>query len=209
MSIPDPLALVAIGCAAIAAAILIWFLIKRPVLGGATKILLLLGLGVFPIATAGTGNVAGYQASKQRSFCGSCHVMEPWTDDSDDPDSQTLAARHARNDEFGDHNCYACHADYGQFGTVTTKIGGMRHVYEYVLGGYRELTKEEAVRDIRIKAPFPSSNCTHCHSTSTQIWRDQPDHAGMELELRTGEVGCIGEGCHGPAHPFSKVGRDE
>jgi nitrate/TMAO reductase-like tetraheme cytochrome c subunit len=209
MSVSSPLAMVTIACAAIAAAILIWYLIRRPQLGPVTKIALLLGLGVFPIAAAGTGNVAGYEASKQRSFCGSCHVMVPWAEDSDDPSSTSLAARHARNPFFGDENCYACHADYGMYGTVTTKIGGLRHVYEYTIGGWHKLSTEEAVTAIHLQRPYPSTNCMQCHSTSAPLWREQSDHAGMLDELARGEVGCTGDGCHGPAHPFSKVGRDD
>jgi cytochrome c-type protein NapC len=202
----DPLTVIALTTSALAVAILVWYLWRRPPLGGSTKIMLFLGLGVFPIATAATGNVSGYVATKQRSFCGSCHVMEPWTEDSDDPTSQTLAARHGRNPYFGHENCYACHADYGQLGTVTTKLGGLRHVYEYVFGGYRKLSREEAIADIHIRRRYPNSNCMQCHSTTSEQWLDEPDHAGMVDEIRSGEVGCASEGCHGPAHPFSQGG---
>jgi nitrate/TMAO reductase-like tetraheme cytochrome c subunit len=205
----DPLALIAIGFASLSALILLWFLVRRPKLGPSTKVLLLCGLGAFPIATAGTGNVAGYEATKERSFCGSCHVMEPWTEDSDDPDSQTLAARHSRNPMFGDQNCYTCHADYGQLGAVMTKIGGMRHVYEYVFNGYKDMSREEAIDAIHIRKPYPSSNCMQCHTTTTESWLAQSDHAQLVEEIRGGEVGCFGDGCHGPAHPFSKHVREE
>jgi len=130
--------------------------------------------------------------------------MEPWTADSSDVSSTTLAARHARNPTFGGHSCYVCHADYGMYGTLTTKIGGMRHVYEYVLGGYHRMSIDEFVRTIHIKQPYPNSNCMQCHSTLTSGFLDEPDHAGMVDELRRGDVGCASDGCHGPAHPFSK-----
>lgn len=203
----DPLLVIAVGCAAVAAAILIWFLLRRPRLGATTKVALLLGLGVFPIGTAATGNYVGYEASKERHFCGSCHVMEPWTEDAEDPESTTLSARHARNPTFGSHNCYVCHADYGMYGTVTTKIGGMRHVYEYVLGGYRKMPIEEFVGTIHTRRPYPNKNCMQCHSAQTSGFTDQPDHAEMIDEIRAGEVSCASEGCHGPAHPFSKEAR--
>jgi len=209
MSISDPFAAIALTFACASAAILIWFLVTKPRFGRGTKLMLLLGLGAFPIATAATGNVRGYYASKERQFCGSCHVMKPWTEDSEDPGSTTLAARHARNPMFGEHNCYTCHADYGMFGTVTTKLGGMRHVYEYVFGGYRKLTVEEAVHAIHIKQPFPNSNCMQCHSTQATDWAEQADHARMLDEIRGGKVSCASEGCHGPAHPFSKEGNGE
>jgi len=206
MSISSPLGVVALGCALLAAAILLWFLIRRPLLGGGTKIMLLLGLGVFPLGTAATGNITGYHATKLRSFCGSCHVMQPWTRDSDDPTSATLASRHARSPMFGDENCYTCHADYGRLGTITTKIGGMRHVYEYTIGGYGDLTEDEAVAAIHIRKPFPNSNCMQCHSTTANGWLALPDHAAVVDELRADHVSCMGSGCHGPAHPFSQGG---
>lgn len=209
MSISNPLALIALVTAGISAAILIWFLLRKPALGASTKIALLLGLGVFPIATAATGNVVGYEASKTRSFCGSCHVMEPWTEDSEDPDSTTLSARHARNPTFGEHNCYTCHADYGKLGAVTTKIGGMRHVYEYVFGGYKDMPLDEFVATIHIRRPYPNGNCMQCHTTTTPGWLTIPDHAQSIDDVRTGQISCASEGCHGPAHPFSKEARRE
>jgi hypothetical protein len=116
----SPLTAVAFACAAASALLVLWWLVRRPALTHATKLLLLLGIGVLPIAMATTGNVAGYEATKARTFCGSCHVMTPYSADSHDPESVTLAARHARNAMFGDDNCYTCHADYGMFGTITT-----------------------------------------------------------------------------------------
>src|SRR5262245_32992476 len=131
LSISSILVILALGSAAVAAVILVWFIVKRPPMVWSTKVALLLGLGVFPIATAATGNVVGFQHTMSREFCSGCHVMEPFTDDVADPKSFTLAARHSRNPSFGDHSCYACHEDYGMFGAVTTKLNGMRHVYEY------------------------------------------------------------------------------
>jgi cytochrome c-type protein NapC len=204
MSFPhDPFSWLAIGGAAMAAPILLWFLSRRPPLVRSTKVLLLLGIGVFPIVAAGGGNIAGYEATKTRRFCGSCHVMTPYANDSEDPESTSLAARHARNDAFGHENCYACHADYGMFGTFTTKIGGLRHVYEYTFN-FHQLSLEEALPRIHIRRPFQNASCTRCHSTRGISWNEVGDHASMVEELRDGRVGCASEGCHGPAHPFSK-----
>ena len=66
----------AIACAGTSALLVIWFLVRRPPLTNATKLVLLLGIGVLPIATAATGNVSGYESTKSRTFCGSCHVMK-------------------------------------------------------------------------------------------------------------------------------------
>jgi hypothetical protein len=200
----DPFVTFALGCAALAAVLLIWYLVTRPKLTRATKLLLLCGIGILPLGTAATGNVAGYHATKTRHFCSSCHVMTPFGDDSANPGSTSLAARHARNQAFGEENCYACHADYGMFGTITTKIGGMRHVYEYALN-FHQLTLDEALPKIHIRNPFPNSTCMHCHSSETPGWQRVGDHKSLLDRLRSGEVSCASEGCHGPAHPFAQV----
>ena len=199
----DPLIAVALGSAALAAVLILWFLVTRPQLTRSTKVLLLFGIGVFPIATAMTGNYTGFEATTKREFCGSCHVMKPYKLDSEDPNSTSLAARHARNELFGDANCYACHADYGMFGTIKTKAGGMRHVYEYALH-YRNMPLSEAREKIHIRQPFQNATCMHCHSTENPGWKNVKEHASLIDDVRSEKVSCASEGCHGPAHPFSK-----
>jgi len=200
----DPFLWLALGSAALATVLLLWFLVRRPKLTRATKLVLLLGIGLFPLMTAGTGNVAGYHATKTTTFCTTgCHVMTPYGADSLNPKSESLAARHARNDEFGHENCYACHADYGMFGTITTKIGGLRHVYEYTLH-YHQLTEEEALVKMEIRRPFKNETCMRCHSTENPTWNKVGDHASTLDRVRAGTLSCASAGCHGPAHPFSK-----
>lgn len=200
----DPFVVLAIGSAALSTCVLLWFVVKERPLTRGTKIALLFGMGLLPIATAMTGNVAGYHATKTTRFCSSCHVMTPYGEDSWNRDSLSLASRHARNEAFGDENCYACHADYGMFGTVTTKLGGMRHVYEYLFH-YRSMELETALERIEIRRPFQNTACIRCHSTHNPTWNAVPDHASTLDRVRSGAVGCASEGCHGPAHPFSKA----
>ena len=204
----DPFLIIALCTAGMSVIVLGWYLLRRPPLTRGVKVALLFGIGILPIATAGTGNVAGYHATKETQFCGSCHVMTPYSNDSADPKSTTLAARHARNAMFGEENCYACHADYGMFGTVTTKLGGLRHVYEYVFN-YRDMPLEEARRTIHIRKPFQNATCMHCHSTTGPAWNAVPEHASLVERVRGGSVSCASAGCHGPAHPFSKVSSPE
>lgn len=196
----------AVSCAGAAAAILLWFLIRRPRIGRATKTLLLLGIGVLPIGAAFSGNLAGYQRTMERDFCGSCHTMRPYTDDSGDPTSTSLASMHARNASFGGHNCYVCHQDYGMFGTVTTKVAGMRHVWEYYTE-YRSISVEDALPVLQLYKPYPNASCMQCHSTALAGWNEVDEHAAAAELIRSGELSCAGEGCHGPAHPFSKEAR--
>jgi nitrate/TMAO reductase-like tetraheme cytochrome c subunit len=200
----DPFLLLALGSAVMSIAFLGWYVVKARPLTRTVKIVLLFGIGVFPIATAATGNVAGYHATKATRFCSSCHVMTPYGEDSWNPASTSLAAKHARNDAFGHENCYTCHADYGMFGTITTKIGGMRHVYEQLFH-FRQLDVTTALERIEIRNPFQNSACMRCHSTQNPAWNAIGDHASSLVDVRANKVSCASEGCHGFAHPFSKA----
>ncbi len=185
-----------------AAAILVWYLVKRPPVYGPTKSLLLLGIGVLPIGVALTSNLASMQHMQQREFCGSCHVMLPFTRDAADPTSMTLAARHSRNASFGEQSCYTCHEDYGMFGTVVTKIGGLEHVWFYYTE-YQFLTIDEALPRIQIYEPFPNSSCIQCHSTDVPVWNKVNEHAAALDDLRSGTISCASAPCHGPPHPVA------
>ena len=194
----------ALGSAAIAAAILLHFLIMKPPLDLRAKLMLLLGLGVFPALAAATSTVAGMERTTHREFCGSCHVMAEHFLDATNPTAQSLAARHSRNPYFGEESCYVCHADYGMLGYALTKAGGMGHVYHYYLGGYREMSAEQARREIHLVKPYDNLNCRQCHTTTAHVWRDVPEHFALRQELADNRVSCASAGCHGFAHPFTK-----
>jgi len=201
----SPLAVVELACAALSAIVIIAYLVFRPPLVRATKLALLLGLGVFPIGAAFAGNVQGFEATKKREFCGSCHVMALHAADSDDAASGSLASRHARNAMFGSENCYVCHANYGMFGTVVTKAGGLRHVWLY-LTEYRNTPVEEAKKTIVLREPAEmNGNCMQCHSTDDTLWQKVPDHVASLVDTRAGRMGCASDGCHGLAHPFFRA----
>jgi len=198
----SPLAVVELACAALSAVILVGYLFVRPPLLRATKLALLLGLGVFPIGAAFAGNVHGFEETKERKFCGSCHTMVLHAADSDDRTSRALASEHARNAMFGGENCYTCHADYGMFGTVVTKAGGLRHVWLY-LTEYRNTSLEEDKKRIHLRDPSQmNANCMRCHSTEDTLWLKVPDHVASLDDTRAGRMGCASAGCHGLAHPF-------
>jgi cytochrome c-type protein NapC len=190
-----------------AAVILVVHLLRRREVTAATRAWLLLGLGVLPIVTAGTANIAGFEATQSRKFCGSCHVMIPHAEDSGDPKSLSLAAVHARNEYFGQNNCYTCHKDYGMYGYVLTKAGGMRHVYLY-LTEYRNMPLSESKPSIRILKPLPNANCMHCHTATAPDWLGVPDHASSLEAVKSGKLSCASAGCHGFAHPMTKLGKE-
>lgn len=187
-----------------AALILVRHLVKRPALDLQTKLTLLFGLGVLPAIAAVASTASGLETTTHREFCGSCHVMGPYYQNTSDPRAQSLSARHSRNPFFGDHSCYVCHADYGMFGYALTKAGGMRHVYEYYLGGYRSMSLEQAKHAIHLRKPYDNHNCRQCHTTTLHDWQRVPEHKSLEAELASNKVSCASAGCHGFAHPFSK-----
>lgn len=183
--------------AAIAATMIISYLLARPPFGGSTKLWLLAALGVFPIAAAGTGNLAGFKASKTVDFCASCHLMSPYVNDARDPESKSLAARHTRIPRFGGDSCYTCHENYGMFGTVTTKMDGMKHMYVYY-SKYRGADPEKT--ELKLYEPFTAKTCMTCHSTTGRVWLDNPEHQTVVDDVRKGTTSCVDDGCHGPAH---------
>ncbi|HEY1959357.1 MAG TPA: NapC/NirT family cytochrome c [Polyangiaceae bacterium] len=194
---------ISLACGFASALILVAFLVRRPAITHAVKVWLLLGVGVLPLGAATTGNIQGYLTTEHRSFCGSCHVMSRHASDSEDPKSMSLAARHARNKLFGEDNCYMCHADYGMYGTVLTKMGGMRHVWLYYTE-YRNIPLEQALPTIHLREPYPNRNCMECHSTQNVLWLRVPEHESSLDDVRADRISCASGGCHGYAHPFDK-----
>jgi cytochrome c-type protein NapC len=200
----NPLDGVALLSAAVAAIILFTYLVRRPALHLRWRLWLFLGLGILPAIAAASSTVAGMQATTERPFCGSCHVMTAHARDAADPSSQSLAARHSRNPSFGEHSCYVCHADYGMYGYALTKAAGMRHVWFYYFGGYRSMSLEQAKKTIHLIKPYDNGNCRQCHTTTLKDWKRVPDHESLKAELDSNRVSCASAGCHGYAHPFTK-----
>jgi nitrate/TMAO reductase-like tetraheme cytochrome c subunit len=199
----SPLSWIALTCALVAAFIMLYYLVRRPRLDAAGKTVMMLGVGVLPIMVALIGNMEGFEATERQGFCGSCHTMDPWIEDANDPNSESLAAIHSRTHKFGGSSCYVCHKDYGMFGYVMTKLGGMGHVYKF-LSEWMWYDRDEVIKKIHIARPFKNQNCMQCHSTTGAIWSGTADHAGLLEDLRSGETSCVSAGCHGYAHPFSK-----
>jgi len=193
-STEDVLRLAALVSALIAAAILIWYVARRPPLGRSTKIVLLFGLGVMPFAVALSGNIAGFEYTMKRDFCGSCHVMLPYIQDAADPRSTSLAAVHSRNHTFGHESCYTCHADYQMFGAISTKMNGMKHLLMYITEYANTGPLGEGGPPIHMYKPFQNGMCVRCHSTEAPRWGKVEDHAGALEDIRKGDVKCID--CH-------------
>jgi cytochrome c-type protein NapC len=181
--------------------ILVWYLVRRPPLGRMTKVMLLFGLGIMPLGVALTGNIAGFEYTLKRDFCGSCHVMLPYTEDAADPSSTSLAAIHSRNYSFGKESCYTCHADYQMFGAMTTKVNGLKHLFYYVTEYANTGPYGEGGKPIHMYKAFDNAMCTRCHSTTAPGWLSNDDHGGMIEDIHAGDAKCVD--CHGgdKVHP--------
>lgn len=185
----------AIALSVVSAVLLIGFMIRGPEMTAGRKLLLFLVLFLIPTMAAMLGNVHNIEATKHVEFCGSCHVMTSYVQDVRNPNSKTLASMHGRLDIFKEEACYTCHADYGMFGGVTTKIGGMHHVIDF----YGNDWTTPNHRPPKLYKPYDTDRCRRCH---------QPLRDGAPLEHRvhadkieSREVSCSDKGCHGPPHP--------
>jgi cytochrome c-type protein NapC len=189
------LGLLALGLSAIAAALIVGYLWHSPALTGPVKLRMFFALGVFPTSAALFGNASNLETTKTVQFCGSCHVMDSYVADVRDPSSKSLASMHGRLETFREDACYACHADYGMYGGVTTKINGMHHVVAF----YGEDWSEPGHRAPALYEPYDTQRCTSCHDP---LRVGAPlEHRVHEDKLRAREISCAANGCHGPPHP--------
>ena len=203
-SAATPAGALAIVAAAISGIFLVRYLVRRPALDAGVRFELLLGLAVFPFLAAVATTASGMERTTEREFCGSCHVMQTHLSDLEDPQSLSLASRHSRNPMMGPHACYVCHKNYGMLGYPMTKLTGMKHVYNYYLGGYRAWSLEKFHAEVRIAEPFPNDNCRQCHSGTLASFTNVKEHLGLSEELEHNTVSCASAGCHGVGHRFDK-----
>lgn len=185
----------ALGLSAISAIVIVVYLLRAPPLTSALKIILGGALFLLPSGVALLGNVENLETTKKVAFCGSCHVMTSYVEDVRDPSSKSLASAHGRLEIFREEACYTCHADYGMYGGVTTKIGGMHHVVAF----YSDDWSEPGHRPPALYKPYDTRRCTTCHDP---LRADAPlEHRVHGEKIKTEEVSCSAKGCHGPPHP--------
>lgn len=175
---------------------LIVFVLRKPGAwraAAAGKLTLFLGLCLLPTTTMFAGNVVGFHNVKHS--CGSCHTMDPWIADLQDPDSKTLASKHHRNRWINEDSCYTCHTGYGLAGNVHAKLSGLSHVWhEYVTG---------APKEIRIHRPFDQRTCLHCHAgAASYVKIEQHTDPEFQPKILSGETSCFE--CHEAPHPRPK-----
>lgn len=152
------------------------------------------GLVFLPAAAYGLGLLMIMEDSKQVTFCGSCHLMQPIVASLDATDGSSLAAIHftrglVRNGEA----CYVCHSGYGIWGTFDAKMAGFMHMARTVTGRY-ELP-------ITHNGPFDIQSCLGCHAGAPSF-RSIEAHQAPDVQeaLLSRTMSCTGV-CHPAAHP--------
>jgi cytochrome c nitrite reductase small subunit len=159
-------------------------------LGTRERLLLLIVLGVAPALVTLATFALSFQRAEQVRFCADCHTMTPWVDDLHNPKSKSLAAMHFSNRWILNNQCYTCHADYGFLGPITTKLGSLRHVAIYYSGiGMPE--------QIKLREPFPNSNCLQCHGPAANF-KNNPAHVAVMNPMLANQLSCVT--CHQPIH---------
>jgi len=157
---------------------------------GVWKLIAFGALVVTPAAATGVANYHTFVGIHEVQACSRCHVMQPMVTDMQDPESDTLAARHFKNRWIPKDQCYACHADYGLSGDMAAKMEGYRHLARYTSRTYEE--------PIKYRGTFDNANCLKCHADMPKF-EAVPWHHTVETSLSKNETSCLN--CHGLSHP--------
>lgn len=179
---------------AVAAAVLmiyLQFFRKGPEIDTGRKWLYFISLFMLPLFVMLGGTYFSLEEFKKVESCMDCHQMHPFgVDMMLNRESNTLAAKHFRNNWINDHQCYSCHTGYGVAGTVQSKIDGLRHLYGRVTGLYE--------RPIRIRGAYPNANCLTCHIGGEKYEAVQI-HRALHERILEDQISCMR--CHGNIHP--------
>jgi len=154
------------------------------------RAMLFLGICVLPVPVMMMSTAVGLEQAKDIDFCRSCHAMRPFVEDMRNGQSPRLAAVHFKQRYIQQDHCYVCHTDYGLFGTVEAKVGGMAHIWREVTGSYS--------LPIRMKHGYRFTICLNCHGQS-QRFLEQREHAGIVDKTVLGQSACTE--CHDVSHP--------
>ena len=166
------------------------------------KILAFFPLFILPILVGALGGYYHLEASKQTSFCLSCHTMSEHGRSLFIDDSDYVAAAHYQNHRVPQEQaCYTCHSDYTMFGDFTAKWRGLNHVYVYYLGTIPEPSK------LRLYAPYNNRECLHCHEGA----RSFEEGVSHNLEpqtlptVKSNQMSCLTSGCHDKVHAVATL----
>lgn len=164
------------------------------------KVLAFLAFFIFPVFAGLLGLENHMERSKQTSFCLSCHVMRPYGQSLYVDDSSYLPAAHFQNGRIPrDQACYTCHTDYTLYGTFTSKLKGLHHLYAQYVTGPKQ--------PIKLYHPYNNRECLHCHEGS-RSFEQGPLHTvdpQTMADIKSNKLSCTSSGCHENIHDVNHL----
>jgi len=159
------------------------------------KVFALVAIFVAPALAVFAGGVDHLERSKQTSFCLSCHVMQQYGRSLHVDDSEFIPAVHYQNNYVPrEEACYTCHTDYVMYGTLKSKLRGIRHLAVQYLGSVPDT--------VRLYKPYRNRECLHCHAGARKFL-SVGAHRGEEgffADVASEKRSCLESGCHDVAH---------
>jgi cytochrome c nitrite reductase small subunit len=194
LNIPSPATLLYVLLAI--SAVLIAIIVTRPSLTVSRegKMVAFVAFCVLPIVCGSMAASEHLERSEQTAFCLSCHIMKSHGKSLYVDDPSYLAAAHFQNHRVpADRACYTCHTDYGLYGGVRAKIGGLRHIYVQYFGTPPSPDK------IKLYSPYNNRECLHCHM-GARSFESSPIHIAIMGSLTHNNMSCMTSGCHDTVH---------
>jgi cytochrome c-type protein NapC len=165
--------------------------------GRGGKILAFFALFLLPALSLWAGYSGQMEHATSTKFCLSCHVMEDFGRSLYVDDPSYIPAAHFQNNRVDrDHACYTCHTDYTMFGTLHSKLRGVRHMYVQYLGTI------PAPDRIRLYTPFNNRECLHCHD-GARAFEGQSAHNKTPTtlaDIKSNRLSCVASKCHDTVH---------
>jgi nitrate/TMAO reductase-like tetraheme cytochrome c subunit len=163
-------------------------------------------VAVFALPAVATALAFGQhlERAKSRSFCLSCHVMEPYGKSLYVDDKEFVGAAHFQNNRIArDEACYTCHTSYAMFGGMSAKLRGLRHLAVQYFGTIPDT--------LELYSPYQNRECMHCHEGA----RRMPLADGHQetdttwAAIQSGKLSCMASGCHDVVHQVHELGELE
>jgi cytochrome c-type protein NapC len=166
------------------------------------KMLAFVVLLILPAVGVWGGFSEHMEKATSTQFCLSCHVMTDFGKSLQIDDKSYIPAAHFQNNRIPrDHACYTCHTDYTMFGTVNSKMRGLRHLWvQYT----QTVPKPEA---IKLYTPFNNRECLHCH-LGARNFEEVSGHQKKPEQLanmKSGKQSCLSSGCHEFIHDVGSL----
>ncbi len=177
--------------------LLLLVLVARPSITRAPggKILAFVALFLAPGLAVLAGGADHTERSKRTEFCLSCHVMGPYGKSLHVDDNEYIPAVHYQNNYVPrDEACYTCHTDYVMYGTVKSKLRGLRHIAVQYFGTIPDT--------IHLYKAYNNRECLHCHEGARKFLKAgaHQGEANFFADMTSGKRSCLEAGCHDVAH---------